>query len=108
LQPLSESPTPARALDAVRIVDLSRVLAGPWATQLLADLGADVMKVERPEAGDDTRSWGPPWFSTKDGRRESAYFISTNRGKRSIAIDLTSPEGSALVSSMVAEADVLV
>lgn len=105
---MPEQIQPARALDGVRIVDLSRVLAGPWATQLLADLGADVMKVERPGFGDDTRSWGPPWFDTPDGRHESAYFICTNRGKRSIAVDFTSPEGSELIGKMLGEADVLV
>ena len=87
---------------------MTRVLAGPWATQLLADLGADVIKVERPGLGDDTRSWGPPWFTGGNGQRESAYFVSTNRGKRSIAVDIADAQGAALVASMASEADVLV
>ena len=97
---MSNVGTPARALDKIRIVDLSRVLAGPWATQLLADLGADVIKVERPGLGDDTRSWGPPWFTAADGQRESTYFVSTNRGKRSIAVDIADPRGAELVAAM--------
>jgi len=105
---LSDSSRQTRALDNIRVVDMSRVLAGPWATQLLADLGADVIKVERPGHGDDTRTWGPPWFTAQDGRREAAYFVSTNRGKRSIAIDIAESAGAALVADMAAEADVLV
>ena len=105
---MSESKRQTRALDNIRVVDMSRVLAGPWATQLLADLGADVIKVERPGLGDDTRTWGPPWFTSKDGRREAAYFVSTNRGKRSIAIDIAESAGAALVAGMAAEADVFV
>lgn len=105
---MSELGKPARALDNIRVVDMSRVLAGPWATQLLADLGADVIKVERPGVGDDTRAWGPPWFMSANGQRESAYFVSTNRGKRSIGVDIADPRGSALVADMAAEADVLV
>lgn len=91
------------ALNGIRILDLSRVLAGPWATQLLGDYGADVVKVERPGKGDDTRQWGPPWLGT-----ESAYFLSTNRNKRSVTIDLACAEGQALIRSLVDEADVLV
>lgn len=91
------------ALDGIRILDLSRVLAGPWATQLLGDYGADVVKIERPETGDDTRQWGPPWLG-----RESAYFLATNRNKRSVTIDLASDEGKALVRSLADEADILV
>ena len=75
------------ALDGVRVLDLSRVLAGPWAGQLLADLGADVVKVERPGMGDDTRAWGPPWLGSEDG--ESAYYLSANRNKRSRALNFT-------------------
>lgn len=97
-----------RALGRIRVVDLTRVLAGPWATQLLADLGADVIKVERPGSGDDTRAWGPPWFTGENGQRESAYFVSSNRGKRSIAIDIADSGGAALVAAMAAEADVFV
>lgn len=93
-------------LAGVRVLDLSRVLAGPWAGQLLADYGADVIKVERPEAGDDTRGWGPPWFGDR-AERMAAYYLSTNRGKRSVAIDIASPEGAALVRELAREADVL-
>ena len=92
--------TPA-PLAGVRVLDLSRVLAGPWAGQLLADYGADVIKVERPGEGDDTRSWGPPFFGPRDERR------AANRGKRSIAIDLASADGAAMVRTLAAEADVL-
>jgi crotonobetainyl-CoA:carnitine CoA-transferase CaiB-like acyl-CoA transferase len=106
--PLSEVERPARALDNTRVVDMTRVLAGPWATQLLADLGADVIKIERPAAGDDTRSWGPPWFQAQRGQRESAYFVCTNRGKRSLAVDIAEPRGAALVGTLAAEADVFV
>src|ERR1041384_3161219 len=89
---VSASASVPRALSGVRVVDVSRVLAGPWATQLLADLGADVVKVERPGTGDDTRSFGPPWFQGANGERESAYFSCANRNKRSIALDLRSEE----------------
>ena len=95
------------ALQGIRVVDLSRVLAGPWATQLLGDYGADVVKVEKPGSGDETRQWGPPWLGGEPGG-ESAYFLSTNRNKRSITIDLTKAEGQALVRELVASADVLV
>ena len=91
------------ALQGIRILDLSRVLAGPWATQLLGDYGADVVKVERPGRGDDTRQWGPPWLG-----KESAYFLSTNRNKRSVTIDMSCSEGQDLVRDLAAEADVLV
>ena len=91
------------ALQGIRILDLSRVLAGPWATQLLGDYGADVVKVERPGRGDDTRQWGPPWLGS-----ESAYFLSTNRNKRSVTIDLACDEGKVLVRELAAKADVLV
>ena len=90
-------------LSHVRVLELSRVLAGPWAAQTLADLGADVIKVERPGAGDDTRAWGPPWAG-----EQSAYFLSTNRGKRSITIDFEQPEGQALVRKLAAEVDVVI
>ncbi|WP_084150834.1 CaiB/BaiF CoA transferase family protein [Azohydromonas australica] len=93
-------------LDGVRVLDLSRVLAGPWCGQLLADYGADVIKVERPGAGDDTRGWGPPWWGEGE-RRTAAYYLSANRGKRSVAIDLASAEGAAMVRQLAAEADVL-
>lgn len=96
-------------LAGVRVLDLSRVLAGPWATQLLADFGAEVIKVEKPGSGDDTRQWGPPWKATGEGERgESAYFLAANRGKRSVAIDFTHAEGAGLVQRLAAQADVLV
>jgi crotonobetainyl-CoA:carnitine CoA-transferase CaiB-like acyl-CoA transferase len=90
----------------VRVLDLSRVLAGPWCGQLLADYGADVIKVERPGAGDDTREWGPPWWGDANDRM-SAYYLSCNRGKRSIAIDIATADGAALVKQLAREADVL-
>jgi crotonobetainyl-CoA:carnitine CoA-transferase CaiB-like acyl-CoA transferase len=96
-----------RPLEGLKVLDLSRVLAGPWCTQLLADLGAEVVKVERPGTGDDTRHWGPPWFGEGDGR-VAAYFLSCNRGKRSAAIDFGDPEGAALVRRLAQDADVVV
>lgn len=96
------------ALNGIKVLDLSRVLAGPWITQTMADLGARVIKVERPEVGDDTRTWGPPFFETDQGAALSAYFMSANRGKDSICIDLTTDKGCELVKQMAAEADVLV
>ena len=99
--------TPPRPLAGVRVLDLSRVLAGPWAGQLLADYGAEVLKVERPGTGDDTRSWGPPWWG--DGAdRVAAYFVCANRGKRSVAIDIASDEGIQQVRELAREADVLI
>jgi crotonobetainyl-CoA:carnitine CoA-transferase CaiB-like acyl-CoA transferase len=94
-------------LAGIKVLDLSRVLAGPWAGQLLADYGADVIKVERPGSGDDTRGWGPPWWGAAADRM-SAYYLCANRGKRSIAVDIASPEGAALVRTLAAEADVLI
>jgi crotonobetainyl-CoA:carnitine CoA-transferase CaiB-like acyl-CoA transferase len=96
-----------KPLAGVRVLDLSRVLAGPWATQLLADLGADVIKVEKPGAGDDTRHWGPPWHEHGD-QKVAAYFLAANRGKRSVAIDFATEEGAAVVRRMAANADVVV
>lgn len=96
-----------KPLDGIKVLDLSRVLAGPWCTQLLADLGADVIKIERPGAGDDTRHWGPPWHG-EGAERVSAYYLSCNRGKRSAAIDFAKPEGAALIRQLAAKADVLV
>jgi formyl-CoA transferase len=96
-----------RPLQGVKVLDLSRVLAGPWCTQLLADLGAEVIKVERPGAGDDTRHWGPPWHGVGD-ERVAAYFLSCNRGKKSAAIDFSQPEGAALVRQLASQADVVV
>jgi formyl-CoA transferase len=96
-----------RPLEGIKVLDLSRVLAGPWCTQLLADLGAEVIKVERPGTGDDTRHWGPPWHGEGD-RRVAAYFLSCNRGKKSAAIDFSRPEGAALVRKLAEQSDVLV
>ncbi len=95
-----------KLLDGIRVLDLSRVLAGPWSGQILADYGADVIKVERPGGGDDTRTWGPPWWGDPADRM-SAYYLSANRGKRSIAIDIAQPEGADLVRQLAAEADVV-
>jgi len=94
-------------LEGIKVLDLSRVLAGPWCTQLLADLGAEVTKIERPGAGDDTRHWGPPWFG-EGNNRVAAYFLSCNRGKKSAAIDFAQPEGAALVRKLAENADVVV
>ena len=96
-----------KPLEGIKVLDLSRVLAGPWCTQLLADLGAEVIKIERPGAGDDTRHWGPPWHGEGD-QRVAAYFLSCNRGKKSAAIDFSQPEGAALVRRLAQDADVLV
>jgi crotonobetainyl-CoA:carnitine CoA-transferase CaiB-like acyl-CoA transferase len=102
-------PAGARALAGIKVLDLSRVLAGPWCGQLLADLGADVVKVERPGAGDDTRSWGPPWLKDAGGEatRDAAYFFCANRNKRSVTIDIAHPQGQALVRRLAMEADVV-
>lgn len=94
-------------LEGVKILDLSRVLAGPYATMVLADLGADVLKVEHPERGDDTRHWGPP-FAGEGEARESAYFLAVNRNKRSVGIDLKTPEGLERVKKLASDADVLI
>ncbi|MBA3577621.1 MAG: CoA transferase [Sphingomonas sp.] len=94
-------------LAGIRVLDLSRVLAGPWCTQLLADLGAEVIKIERPGAGDDTRHWGPPWH-VRDGKKVAAYFLSANRGKRSAAIDFATGEGAELVRRLASNSDVVV
>ena len=96
-----------KPLEGIKVLDLTRVLAGPWCTQLLADLGADVTKIERPGVGDDTRHWGPPWHGQGESR-VAAYFLSCNRGKRSAAIDFAQPEGAALVRKLAANADVVV
>ncbi len=99
----------AGALDGLKVLDLSRVLAGPWASQLLGDLGADVVKVERPGSGDDTRAWGPPWVKTAQGQdsTQAAYFQCANRNKRSIAIDMATAEGQALIRELATQADVV-
>jgi crotonobetainyl-CoA:carnitine CoA-transferase CaiB-like acyl-CoA transferase len=97
------------ALSHIRVLDLSRVLAGPWAGQNLADLGAEVIKIERPRAGDDTRAWGPPFLKnrTGDDTGESAYYLSTNRGKKSVTVDITRTEGQDLVRQLVSESDIV-
>lgn len=97
------------ALHGLKVLDLSRVLAGPWASQILGDLGADVVKVERPGSGDDTRTWGPPWVAQANGTasRQAAYFQCANRNKRSIAIDMATAEGQALIRDLAREADVV-
>lgn len=98
------------ALSHIRVLDLTRVLAGPWSGQILGDLGADIIKVERPGVGDDTRGWGPPYLKDKDGneRPDAAYFGCTNRNKQSVTIDITKPEGQALIRELVAKSDILV
>jgi len=113
--PQDATPLPPGALDGVRVLDLSRVLAGPWCTQTLADLGAEVIKVERPPGGghpggDDTRGWGPPFLKDRQGRdtAEAAYYLGTNRNKRSVTIDMARPEGQALVLRLADSCDVLV
>ncbi|MCV3209111.1 CoA transferase [Mesorhizobium sp. YC-39] len=96
-------------LKGVRVIELARILAGPWAGQLLADLGADVIKVESPDGGDDTRKWGPPFVMSHDGENLSAaYYHSCNRGKRSISVDFSTPEGAETIRRLVATADVLI
>lgn len=97
------------ALGHIRVLDLSRVLAGPWCSQNLADLGADVIKIERPEVGDDTRAWGPPYARDADGNNtsEAAYYLSANRGKRSVTVDIASSEGQALIRELALHSDVV-
>jgi crotonobetainyl-CoA:carnitine CoA-transferase CaiB-like acyl-CoA transferase len=107
---MTEMTAPA-ALAGIRVLDLSRVLAGPWSTQILADLGADVVKVEAPGRGDDTRAWGPPFLQGPDGQDEigtSAYYLAANRNKRSIAVDFASPEGAALLRQLATKADIVI
>ena len=97
-------------LQGIKVLDLSRILAGPWATQCLADFGATIWKIEKPGAGDDTRHWGPPWLKDSAGRDtgEAAYYLSSNRGKRSLAIDFTKPAGQKLIRGLAQRADVLI
>ncbi len=99
----------SKALGHIRVLDLSRVLAGPWCSQNLADLGADVIKIERPGSGDDTRAWGPPYAKDAAGNNtsEAAYYLSANRGKRSVTVDIASPEGQALVRELARHSDVV-
>ena len=100
----------AGPLSHIRVLDLSRVLAGPWAGQNLADLGAEVIKVERPKSGDDSRAFGPPWVKDREGREtgDSAYFTSANRGKKSITVNIAASEGQALIRALAASFDVLI
>src|SRR5688572_16187991 len=98
------------SLEGIRVLDLSRVLAGPVCTQVLGDLGADVIKIERPGMGDDTRAWGPPFLKDETGNdtNNSAYYLSCNRSKRSVTIDISKPEGQKLIHALVAQSDVLI
>ncbi|MDR0634990.1 MAG: CoA transferase [Azoarcus sp.] len=98
------------ALSDIRVLDLSRVLAGPWATQILADLGAEVIKIERPGTGDDTRGWGPPYLKDTEGRdtREAAYFLAANRNKKSVTLNVSTPEGQEIVRQLAAQSDVFI
>ncbi|MDP9897279.1 formyl-CoA transferase [Variovorax boronicumulans] len=102
--------TKPAALDGIKVLDLSRVLAGPWCTQILADLGADVIKIERPGVGDDTRTWGPPFIKDADGNDtdQASYFTACNRNKRSVTVDMATAEGQALLQQMAAQADIVV
>lgn len=93
------------ALSHIRVLDLSRVMAAPWCTQILADLGADVIKIERPGEGDDTRGWGPPFLP---GGRDAGYFLACNRGKRSVTVDMAQAEGQAIIRKLAESADVCV
>ena len=97
------------ALSHIRVLDLTRVLAGPWAAQVLADLGAEVIKIERPGSGDDTRAWGPPFLKDAEGREtsEAAYYLTANRNKQSVTVDFTQPEGQRLVRELAAQCDVV-
>jgi crotonobetainyl-CoA:carnitine CoA-transferase CaiB-like acyl-CoA transferase len=115
MDPNASPALPPGALDGVRVLDLSRVLAGPWCTQTLADLGAEVIKVERPAGnghpgGDDTRGWGPPFLKDRAGKdtAEAAYFLGANRNKQSVTIDISRPEGQALIRRMALQCDVMV
>jgi len=96
-------------LSHVRVLDLSRIMAAPWASQALADMGADVIKIERPGAGDDTRAWGPPYLKDADGQdtQEAGYFLSVNRGKRSVTVALDQPEGQAIVRELAKQCDIV-
>ncbi|SFR05813.1 CaiB/BaiF CoA transferase family protein [Poseidonocella sedimentorum] len=100
---------PGAALSGLRVLDMTRILAGPWATQILADMGAEVIKIERPGEGDDTRSWGPPNVTDQQGRdRGAAYFHGANRGKKSVAVDMARPEGQRILKALAAQSDVVI
>ncbi|MBP7564928.1 MAG: CoA transferase [Burkholderiaceae bacterium] len=107
---MSTEPARPPALGHIKVLDLSRVLAGPWCTQMLADLGADVIKIEKPGEGDDTRHWGPPFLKDDDGRdtAQASYFTACNRNKRSVTVDMARPQGQALIRQLAAQSDVLV
>ncbi len=100
---------PKTALGHIRVLDLTRVLAGPWCAQNLADLGAEIIKVERPGCGDDTRSWGPPYLRDGEGNNttEAAYYLAANRGKQAITVDIATPEGQAIIRELAAISDVV-
>lgn len=104
--PADSVPTPSGPLAGIKVLDLSRVLAGPWSSQILADMGAEVIKVEQPGQGDDTRRWGPPFLP--DGSNDSAYYLCANRNKESIAVNIASPEGAALVRKLAGDSDIVV
>ncbi len=106
----SEPPPRQGPLKHIRVLDLSRIMAAPWATQIFADMGADVIKVERPGAGDDTRAWGPPFLKDMDGAptRESGYYLSVNRGKRSVTIDMARPEGQEIIRALAGASDIVI
>ncbi|PZW45957.1 crotonobetainyl-CoA:carnitine CoA-transferase CaiB-like acyl-CoA transferase [Humitalea rosea] len=111
MMPEPTGPEPRQGpLSHIRVLDLSRIMAAPWSTQILADLGADVVKVERPGVGDDTRAWGPPFLTAEDGSktREAGYFLSVNRGKRSVTVDMAKPEGQAIIRGLAATADIVI
>jgi len=99
-----------KALNNIRVLDLARVLAGPWCAQTLADLGAEIIKIERPKTGDDTRRWGPPWLKENDGNdgADSSYFAATNRGKKSVTVDLSTAEGQEIIRSLAAASDIII
>jgi len=104
------NPTPQKALAGIRVTDLSRVLAGPSCTQILGDLGAEIIKIEKPGEGDDTRGWGPPYLKDKDGQEttESAYYLSCNRNKKSLAVDIKQKEGQEIIHQLLAKSDILI
>lgn len=106
----NKTPSTSGALAELRVLDLSRILAGPTCTQLLGDYGADVIKVEKPGLGDDTRAWGPPYVTGTDGEptSESAYYLSANRNKRSVALDIATPEGAAKVRALAKHCDIVI
>src|ERR1700736_1029990 len=107
---MTDSTPRAGPLAHIRILDLGRIMAAPWATQMMADLGAEVIKIERPGSGDDTRAWGPPFLTDSDGRktREAGYYLSVNRGKKSFTVDIAQPAEKAIIHALAATADVVI